>query len=139
MEKRKKQEEVEEKTSVLEIALIAILFVLALILVKKTLDNRPAKYERDKTEYNEILYNTIYYYKFGSRKVIIYENGEVYDDLEIEDPSHKADYKLVKTLTKEELDSLKEKISSNSSTNDIDNYIKELVYGVKEFTEMGGY
>ena len=33
----------------------------------------------------EILYSTTYYFEFGSRRIKIYENGAVYDDIEIED------------------------------------------------------
>ena len=41
----------------------------------------------------ELLYGTIYYFTLGSRRVQIYEDGEVYDDLEIEE-------KVVKLIQK---------------------------------------
>ena len=90
-------------------------------------------------ENEKILYDTIYYFGMGSRKVKIYENGEVYDDLEIEDPNHQINYQWVKTLSEEQLNMLKTKIQNAASENEIDALVIELVYGVKEFDDMGGY
>lgn len=35
-----------------------------------------------------ILYETTYFFAFGTRSVKIYKDGNVYDDLEIEEPNH---------------------------------------------------
>ena len=87
----------------------------------------------------ELLYSATYYFTFGSRSVRIYNNGEVYDDLEIEDPNHKTDYKYVKTLTKEQVHELKDKENRGVSKEEISNYVIELIYGVKEFDNRGEY
>ncbi len=76
---------------------------------------------------------------FGSRRTIIYTNGDVYDDLEIENPNHEPNYKYLKTLNKDELNDLKSKINSESNSEIIEDYIIQLVYGVEEFDNMGGY
>ena len=85
------------------------------------------------------LYSTIYYFGFGSRSVKIYEDGDVYDDLEIEDPNHKTNYKFLKRLSKEQLDSLKNKLKDTSDNNELREYVIELVYSVKKFDDSGRY
>ena len=75
---------------------------------------------------------------FGSRRTIIYTNGDVYDDLEIENPNHEPNYKYLKTLNKDELNDLKYKINSSDGY-DMEDYELQLVYGVEEFDNMGGY
>ncbi len=76
---------------------------------------------------------------FGSRNTRIYINGDVYDDLEIENPNHEPNYKYLKTLNEAELNDLKSKISSESDSKIIQEYIIQLVYGVKEFDNFGNY
>ncbi len=76
---------------------------------------------------------------FGSRNTRIYTNGDVYDDLEIEDPNHEPNYKYLKTLNKVELNDLKSKLNSESYSKIIQEYIIQLVYGVKEFDNFGNY
>ena len=87
----------------------------------------------------EIIYNTTYYFGFGSRSVEIYENGDVYDDIEIEDPNHKPDYKYIKTLTKEDIDNWENKLKSDADSESIKEYVIQLVYGVNEFDNFGNY
>ena len=87
----------------------------------------------------ELIYSTAYGFAFGSRRVQIYDNGEVYDDLEIEEPNHRIDYKYVKTLTREQIYELKEKENGGASEEELSNFVIELVYGVKKFDDMGGY
>ena len=72
----------------------------------------------------EILYSTTYSFGFGSRRIKIYENGAVYDDIEIEAPNHKPDYKYLK---------------NNDNGESIKEYVIQLVYGVKEFDNFGNY
>lgn len=55
----------------------------------------------------DVIYNTSGYHSMGSYRVKVYENGEVYDDIEIEDPEHVVKYKYVRTLNKEEIEELK--------------------------------
>ena len=76
---------------------------------------------------------------FGSRGIRIYTNGDVYDDLEIEDPNHEPNYNYLKTLNKDELNDLKSKINSESNNEILQEYIIQLVYGVREFDNFGNY
>ena len=54
-----------------------------------------------------VIYTTSGFHSMGSYRVKVYENGEVYDDIEIEDPKHVIKYKYVRTLTNEEIEELK--------------------------------
>ena len=72
----------------------------------------------------------------GSRGVKIYRNGDVYDDLEIEEPNHKPNYKFVKTLSSEEIEVILN-LLENDSNNEINDYVIKLVYGVEEFDNFG--
>ena len=87
----------------------------------------------------EVLYKTTYSFAFGSRRVIVYNNGYVFDDLEIEDPRHEPNYKFVKELSKEDLNKLKDKINNTDDTKEIEDYVILLIYGVKEFDNYGNY
>ena len=109
-----------------------------MIIIGLVLINKNRKLDDNTDRYNTIIeektiYNTTYYFGFGSRSVKINENGDVFDDLEIEDPNHKVNYKFVKTLNEEQLESLKSKIQSTSNKNELDEFVIELVYGVKQF------
>lgn len=55
-----------------------------------------------------VIYSTVYYFALGSRSVKIYDNGDVYDDIEIEDPSHVPNYEYVKTLNSNQIERFKE-------------------------------
>lgn len=119
------------RLSVKRILLIIGIIIIAVILVyiiRSIVNSR-----------GEIIYNTTYYFGFGSRNVEIYENGDVYDNIEIEDPNHKHDYKYLKTLTKEDIDNLKNKLKSNTDSETIKEYVIQLVYGVNEFDNFGNY
>ena len=90
-------------------------------------------------EKGEVLYKTTYYFGLGSRRVLIYDNGHVYDDVEIEDPRHEVNYVYLKSLSKKELKSLKKKIDSSIDNEDINSFVIQLVYGVDKFENNGGY
>ena len=111
------------------ILIIAVLILGVIIFLNKK-ENNSTKQE---------LYSTIYYFDMGSRKVKIYDNGDVYEDLEIEDPNHKEDYQFVKTLSKEQLNNINKKLKDNSSNEEIDSYIIKEVYGVNKFGSKGQY
>ena len=86
-----------KKTIVLVILIVIILAVSIFVAYNK---------------YNQkVLYETTYYFAFGSRAVKIYENGKVFDDLEIEEPEHTQNYK----------------------------YVIQLIYGVSQFDDNGNY
>ena len=87
----------------------------------------------------EVLYRTTYSFALGSRRVIIYNNGYVFDDLEIEDPRHEPNYKLVKKLSEEDLEKLKDTIKSTDDNEATRDYVIVLIYGVKEFDNYGNY
>ena len=110
-----------------------IVFVVTLICVILLVN--PKNVGEDK----EILYSTTYYFGFGSRNTRIYANGDVYDDLEIENPNHTPNYKYLKTLTKDEIDNLVNRLKNEHNSKSIEDYVIELVYGVKEFDNFGRY
>lgn len=85
----------------------------------------------------KLIYSTRYYFGFGSRGVKIYESGVVYDDLEIESPNHKPNYKYKKILTEEEIIELKDMINKLSNDKSIKEYVIKIVYGVEEFDDFG--
>lgn len=95
--------------------------------------------ELDSTKKAELLYTTTYYFSLGSRSVKIYTDGKVYDDLEIEDPNHVANYRYLKTLSEEELNNLSDKIKTIDNVESLKDYVIELIYGVKEFDNSGNY
>ena len=80
-----------------------------------------------------ILYETTYFFAFGTRSVKIYKDGNVYDDLEIEEPNHKAEYKYQKTLNEEEKNDLADLIKTKASKEIIAEYVIKSVYGVEKF------
>ena len=119
------------KKAIIIIAIVCVvLIVIGLIIINKNrkVDDNTDRYSTTIEE--KIIYNTIYYFGFGSRRVKINENGDVFDDLETENPNHKVNYKFVKTLQEE---SLKSKLQSTSNKNELDKFVIELVYGVKQF------
>lgn len=87
----------------------------------------------------EPLYSTTYGFAFGSRRTRIYSNGEVYDDLEIENPNHVPNYTYLKTLSSRELNDLENFLNSETDDEKLSDYVIELVYGVKKFDDMGNY
>lgn len=129
-----------KKRIIIIIIIVCIVFIgFGLILINKNreVDDNSNKYNTTIEE--KTIYNTTYYFGFGSRRVKINENGDVFDDLEIEDPNHKVDYKYVKTLSQEQLNSLKSKLQSTSNKSELDEFVIELVYGVKQFDNFGRY
>lgn len=80
-----------------------------------------------------IIFSTTYYYNFGSEKIIIYEDGTVETDKEVEEPNHKTDFKKIKELTTEEINQLKVKLEENLSETDFKEYINELIHGDKNY------
>lgn len=110
--------------------IIIVIFIVCVISSILLINLRKSK---------ETLYFATYYFGFGSRRTIIYTNGDVYEDVEIEDPNHKPDYKYLKTLTEKELKELLYILENESDEKKIKEDITELVYGVKEFDNMGRY
>ena len=96
--------------------------------------------QKTKSEPNEEpLYSTTYGFAFGSRRTRIYSNGEVYDDLEIENPNHIENYTYLKTLSSKELNDFKNFLTNETDSEKIDDYVIELIYGVTKFDDMGNY
>lgn len=120
------------KIKLISTIIFIIILVIAIVSAIYMKNNNNASDEN-------LLYTTTYYFGFGSRSTRIYTNGDVYDDLEIEDPNHEPNYKYLKTLNKDELNNLKSKINSESDNEIIKDYIIQLVYGVKKFDDFGGY
>ena len=118
----------------IQLVLISMFIIIAIIMISFAIYMK-----NDHVRDEDLLYSTIYYFGFGSRRVRIYTNGDVYDDLEIENPNHELSYRYLKTLDKDELNNLKSKINSESSNKMIEDYIIQLVYGVRQFDDFGGY
>ena len=85
------------------------------------------------------IYSTTYNFEFGSRKVKVYSNGDVYDDLEVEEPNHKENYNFVTKLSNKQLKELNKKIDKKLSNKEISSYLIKEVYGVTKFDKMGQY
>lgn len=125
-----------EKKSIWRKLISIIIFIIILVIAIVS-----AVYMKNNNNVSDenLLYSTTYYFEFGSRSTKIYANGDVYDDLEIEDPNHEPSFKYLKTLSKKELNNLKSKINNESDNEIIEDYIIQLIYGVKKFDNLGGY
>jgi hypothetical protein len=86
----------------------------------------------------EIFYG-IYYFALGSRMVKIYDDEAVYEDVEIENPRHVENYIYLKSLSNNELKSLKNKLDRTNDKEDLKSFVIQLVYDVKEFGNRGEY
>ena len=118
----------KKKFFIIGCILIIVIFIIGIFYIVSNRNNSIF------TE--DILYSTRYYFGMGSRGVKIYRNGDVYDDLEIEEPNHKPNYKFVKTLSSEEIEVILN-LLENDSNNEINDYVIKLVYGVEEFDNFG--
>ena len=118
----------KKKFFIIGCILIIVIFIIGIFYIVSNRNNSIF------TE--DILYSTRYYFGMGSRGVKIYRNGDVYDDLEIEEPNHKSNYKFVKTLSSEEIEVILN-LLENDSNNEINDYVIKLVYGVEEFDNFG--
>ena len=87
----------------------------------------------------ELVYSVTYSFEMGVRRVQIYDNGEVYDDLEIEEPNHEVNYGYVKTLSAEQIRELNNKKANGASDKELSDYVIKTVYGVEKFDSHGGY
>ena len=76
----------------------------------------------------EVLYSTIHYFSMGSRGIKIYKNGDVFEDIEIEEPNHKPEYKYLKTLNIEEMKNLEDILENDGDSENIKNSVLKLVY-----------
>jgi len=123
-----------KKTKIILIIIVIFIFMLCLICGIVIVNSKSNKKIKE-----ELLYSTTYYFAFGSRRIRIYANGDVFDDLEIENSNHKPDYKYLKTLTKNEMNNLTYRLENESKGEELKDYIIELVYGVKEFDDFGNY
>lgn len=118
------------------IIIIAVIFTSAIIaagaillinhLTKSTGDNPKTESSQNA---KKIIYSTSSDYSMGTIRVQVYDNGEVYEDVEMEEPDHKIEYKYLKTLSEQELADLKAKIAENGDENKLTNYALDLIYG----------
>ena len=76
---------------IIEIFIFVLCLICAIVFVNS---------KRNRETNKELLYSTIYYFGLGSRSIRIYANGDVYDDLEIEDPNHEPDLRKTQHCTK---------------------------------------
>ena len=101
------------------------------VLEKKENYEATNKIDNKNLNKEEIIYSNTLYFSMGSCRIKIYSNGDVYDDIEIEEPNHEVNYKKVKTLTNDELKELKFKIDSLDKSN-LEEYVKQLIYEGKK-------
>ncbi len=94
--------------------------------------------EENSNSKKEIFYG-IYYFALGSRRVKIYDDGTVYEDVEIENPRHVENYIYLKSLSNNELKSLKNQLDRTNDKEELKRFVIQLVYGVKEFGNRGEY
>ena len=78
----------------------------------------------------------LWYNNSNSNKNRNLRKWDVYDDIEIEEPNHKLDYKYLKTLTKDEVENLVHRLKNNANNESIKEYVIQLVYGVNEFDDF---
>lgn len=119
----------KKKFFIIGCILIIVIFIIGIFYIVSNKNNSIL------TE--DVLYSTRYCFGMGSRGVKIYRNGDVYDDLEIEEPNHKPNYKFVKTLSSEELEVIVNLLENDSNNKEINDYVIKLVYGVEEFDSFG--
>ncbi len=108
-------------------SIVGIIAIAAVITVLIVTHNSHSPSEPKET--STLFYETRYYDQFGSRGVRIYGNGEVFEDIESENPNHKPDYKYVKTLTDEQIEDLTVKKSGELTDDEYEKYVKKIVYG----------
>ena len=111
----------KKKFFIIGCILIIVIFIIGIFYIVSNRNNSIF------TE--DILYSTRYYFGMGSRGVKIYRNGDVYDDLEIEEPNHKPKYKYLKTLNTEEMKDLEDILENESDSENIKKAVMKLVYG----------
>ena len=135
-----------KKRIIVILVVFVMIIVVGLIIINNnrrmeddTYKNKTTIQEHNTAVEEKTLYNTIYYFESGSRRVKINENGDVFDDIEVEEPNHIVNYKFLKTLSEEQLNSLKSKLQSTSNKGELDEFVIELVYGVKQFDKFGRY
>ena len=85
---------------------------------------------------NKQIYYGVYNFEMGSKRVKVYNNGKVYEDIEIEEPNHVEKYKYLKTLDNKKLKELKKLLAENDKTT-LDEDIAEIIYGCKQFNNTG--
>ena len=78
-----------------------------------------------------IIFQQTFYYSMGSLTLKIYNNGDVYEDKEIEEPYHKPNFKKIKKLSKSEMEDLKQNL--NKSGDELKKYISGLIYGDENY------
>ncbi len=120
----------KNKTAIIVAAIVAVLLIVA--IVAGVLIMRKNNHFGE-----ESIYSNCYYFGMGSRCVEIYANGDVYDDVEIEDPRHQANFQFVKTLNASKLAALKSRLEQTKDG--LSEYVMELVYCTDEFGALGQY
>lgn len=98
-----------------------VLFIVIAVVIGVVLNNRN----------NKEIYSKRFDFDKGSCGIKIYDNGDVFQDLEVEDPNHKENYKKIRTLSKNKIKEIKNKLK-NKDKNELDNYIKKVIYGSTE-------
>ncbi len=77
---------------------------------------------------NTVIFEQRFYYAFGSEGVKIYESGIVKTDIELEEPNHKEDYKVIRKLSKKEVAELKNIIKQNLPSDEFQSYINLIIH-----------
>ena len=121
---------------IIKICILIVIIVVTVIsvYVVKSKNNKSDQANKENTvnttnttEKDEIIMEKKFYFSKGSITLQIHENGEVYEDVEIEEPNHKPDFKKIKELNSEEIEELKSKLEQ--SDEELQPYLMNLIYG----------
>lgn len=116
-----------KKKKIKVIALILFCVLLLITIIVLSIYNK-----------GDIIFSKTFYYDLGSITLKIYENGNVYEDREIEEPNHKPKYKKIKELNKSEILKLKQYLEEAKNDNDLKKYINKLIYGDENYNLTQG-
>ena len=99
------------KKHIISITILIIIIIIAILAFYRS---------------HSIIFQQTFYYSIGSLTLIIYNNGDVYEDKEIEEPYHKPNFNKIKKLSKSEMEDLKENL--DKSGDELKRYISGLIY-----------
>lgn len=105
-----------KKILIILIAIVLLIIIIAILVFYRN---------------SSIIFQQTFYYSMGSLTLRIYNNGDVYEDKEIEEPNHKPNFKKIKKLSESEIEELKQNL--NKSGDELKKYISNLIYGDENY------
>ena len=89
----------------------------------------------------QIIYQNTIYFAFGNIRIRIYDNGDVMEDKEIEDPNHMVKYEKIMVLDDKQVKQIQEKINNGGdekeARKELEKFINLIVYGKETPGNMG--